>query len=109
MQPPTRAVSATERDRELRKIIGKRIRELRVARRWTQQESADAVSVSRRSFQRWEAGEDAPDASQILKLARHFEVEPSQFLTDGAAPEWRASVNVAALRTLFDRLKKRGS
>lgn len=35
----------------------------------TQEEAADALSVSRRTFQRWEAGEADPDALDLFRWA----------------------------------------
>ena len=59
-----------------------RIRELRERRHLTQPEVADAVGVSLRGYQLWEAGDSDPGPRNLKALAAFFEVSP-EFISHG--------------------------
>lgn len=48
------------------------IRELREANKWTQEELAKKVSVSRTAVTKWETGECMPKPDKLLALANIF-------------------------------------
>ena len=52
--------------------IENRVKELRMARGWTQQELADAVGVSRQSINSIERGRYVPSLALALTFARVF-------------------------------------
>lgn len=52
--------------------VRNRVRELRLARGWTQQELADAVEVSRQSINSIECGRYVPSLELALAFARVF-------------------------------------
>ena len=54
----------------------------------TQNEVADALEVSTRSVQRFEAGKDSPKYTTLFKLARLFKVHPGELL-DSAWRHWK--------------------
>ena len=61
--------------------IGDRIRELRLARKWTQSELADKLGLDRTTISKWERhGGSEPDADTIKKLADIFEVTSDYLL-----------------------------
>jgi transcriptional regulator with XRE-family HTH domain len=66
---------------------GKRLRTLREAANLTQKELADALSVSVRSVQAWEAGTSLPQARHRRRLAEFFSVSEADRLD--ASPQWR--------------------
>ena len=53
--------------------VRNRVRELRLDRRWTQQQLADAVGVSRQSINSIECGRYVPSLELALRFARVFE------------------------------------
>lgn len=55
--------------------VRNRVRELRDARRWTQQELADAVGVSRQSINSIENGRYVPSLPLALTFARVFKLK----------------------------------
>ncbi len=55
-------------------MITNRVKELREARRWTQQELADAVGVSRQSINSIERNRYVPSLPLALEFARLFGV-----------------------------------
>lgn len=60
--------------------VGRRIRELREARGWTQTELAALLDRTQTALSYWEAGKRAPGLDDILDLARVFDVETSELL-----------------------------
>src|SRR3954463_1522280 len=76
---PADEVNPQKRNRKLARsgsaaLAGKRLRTLREAANLTQKELADALSVSVRSVQAWEAGTSAPQARHRRRLAEFFSV-----------------------------------
>ena len=58
-----------------------RIKELRAARGWTQQELADAVGVSRQSINSIECNRYVPSLPLALAFARVFECSTDEIFT----------------------------
>src|SRR3954463_456359 len=76
---PADEVNPQKRNRKLARsgsaaLAGKRLRTLREAANLTQKELADALSVSVRSVQAWEAGTSVPQARHRRRLAAFFSV-----------------------------------
>ena len=61
--------------------IRNRVRELRDARGWTQQQLADSVGVSRQSINSIERNRYVPSLELALKFARVFEVPTDEIFT----------------------------
>jgi transcriptional regulator with XRE-family HTH domain len=72
-------------ERQALKTFGKRVRALRKARGWTQEELAEAGSLHENYVSRLETGEQEPGLFVILRLARAFDVNPDELLHDLAA------------------------
>jgi transcriptional regulator with XRE-family HTH domain len=60
--------------------LGQRIRELRTARGWTQEEAAEAAGLVVRHYQKVEAGEVNLTIRTIVRLANAFKLEPASLL-----------------------------
>lgn len=61
------------------KARGQRIAQMRKRRRMTQQAMAEALDVSYRAYQTWEAG-TMPEWSNVEKLAKFFRVKPEAII-----------------------------
>jgi putative transcriptional regulator len=61
--------------------VQNRVRELRAAREWTQEQLAEAVGVSRQSIISIERGRYVPSLPLALLLARAFECPVEQIFT----------------------------
>ena len=68
------------KDEQQRREMGARIKELREARGLTQQHIADAVGVTLRQYQFWQAGDNIPGQAHLEKLAAIFDVTPTHIL-----------------------------
>ena len=60
--------------------LGRKIRELRRGKDWTQEQLADFLNVSYQSVSKWETGTAIPDLSFVIPLARLFGVSTDEFL-----------------------------
>ncbi len=60
--------------------VGKRIRNLRESRGFSQEELADRLNISRSAYERIENGKSNSWAAQLEKLSEIFEVAPEYFL-----------------------------
>ena len=54
--------------------IGKKIRELRIARNLTQEALAAELSVTPQAISKWESDAALPDVDKLIGLARKFNV-----------------------------------
>ena len=62
-------------------MFNDRLRATRISRNITQQKTADAIGVSVRHYQKYEAGEIEPDLKRLSELASFFNV-PADFLLE---------------------------
>lgn len=60
--------------------FGKILREVRMERKRTQQQAADAINVSLRSYQKYEQGIREPSFSTLVALADFLEVSTDRLL-----------------------------
>lgn len=61
------------------KAVGKRIREARERKGWTQAELSDKVGVSRNTLGRWERGQDSPTIDALMVIAYETDLRVSFF------------------------------
>ncbi|WP_426405323.1 helix-turn-helix domain-containing protein [Streptomyces sp. R-07] len=57
-----------------RRVLGRRIRDLRIHRGHTQEDVVEMTDIDRRTFQRIEAGESDPRYGDLLRIARALDV-----------------------------------
>jgi transcriptional regulator with XRE-family HTH domain len=69
-------------DKDIRVKFARRLRELRVKRKWTQEQLAEAANLAYRHVQRLESINNTPPAKidTIEKLAKAFGITISQLL-----------------------------
>lgn len=85
---------------EHRKAFGKRLKELRNQRRWTQKEVAAKIGLQLSQFNKYESGMHVPPADKLLQLAELF-ATTTDFLLVGAVSEMQPLNNVR----LFERFQ----
>jgi len=68
-------------------ILGERIRTLRIARGWTQEELATKIDTTKHVISNWERNKGNPDPEQITVLANAFEVSADYLLGLSNFPE----------------------
>lgn len=54
-------------------ILGKRIREEREKRNWSQNDLAEKLKVSRQSISKWEIGSAYPDLERLIQISEIFD------------------------------------
>ena len=62
--------------------FGEKLKELRKARGWSQEELAGQIHVSRQALSKWESGGAVPDTENIIALSRLFGVTTDYLLLD---------------------------
>lgn len=62
-------------------MFNDRLRTTRICRKFTQQEAADAVGITLRSYQRYESGAIEPPFTSLIALADFLDV-PADFLLE---------------------------
>jgi repressor LexA len=65
----------------MRTTMGQRIREARLAKGYDQARLAAKLDIATRTLQRWEKGEQEPDGSVIMRIAKATGVLPQWLLT----------------------------
>jgi transcriptional regulator with XRE-family HTH domain len=66
---------------EQRKAFGKRLKDLRKQRRWTQKEMAAKIGLQLSQFNKYESGMHVPPADKLLQLAEVFSTTTDYLLT----------------------------
>lgn len=66
--------------------VGARIRDLRVARGWSQEEVARRIDVRSLAVGKWERGQANPSTENRAKLAVLFDVDPAELGVELYAP-----------------------
>ncbi len=64
----------------LRKSLGEVLKERRVACSMTQEFVAEAMGISRQAVSKWENGTADPSTSNLLKLAKLYNVTPEELI-----------------------------
>lgn len=73
---------------DIKKLLGRRIREIRKARNLTQEELADYVGIETSSISNIENGKYFPNAENLDKILTYLEVIPSEvFAFESFAPK----------------------
>jgi transcriptional regulator with XRE-family HTH domain len=68
------------REQAILKGFGQRVRELRKARGWTQEQLAESADLHENYISRLETGEQEPGLFTILRLCRAFEMSAGEML-----------------------------
>jgi len=63
-----------------RKTLGQTIKQYRIQRKMTQEFVAERLNVSRQAVSKWENGTSDPSTSNLIALAKLFEITPEQLL-----------------------------
>lgn len=81
---------------EQRRAFGKRLKELRNQRRWTQKEVAAKIGLQLSQFNKYESGMHAPPADKLIQLAELFNTTTDYLLT-GAITDAQPITNTRLL------------
>ncbi len=66
----------------VRKSLGETIKAHRLERNMTQEFVAERLGVSRQAVSKWESGASEPSTSNLLALAKLFDISPEELLRD---------------------------
>ena len=68
-------------DQDVRKSFGKRLKQLRKQKRWTQKELAAMVNIGFSQFNKYECGLHIPPAEKLIELARLLDTSVDYLLS----------------------------
>ncbi|MBP3941299.1 MAG: helix-turn-helix transcriptional regulator [Christensenellaceae bacterium] len=66
----------------IKKSLGETLREYRTERKMTQEFVAEHLGISRQAVSKWESGISEPSTSNLLALAKLFDVPAEELLTN---------------------------
>ncbi|HAV22586.1 MAG: hypothetical protein A2X67_14570 [Ignavibacteria bacterium GWA2_55_11] len=81
----------------MKTTLGQRIREARQAKGFDQARLAAKLDIATRTLQRWEKGEQEPDGSDIMRIARATGVLPQWLLTGDGGQYAVSGANIIPL------------
>lgn len=82
-----------------------RLKELRKAKKLTQQELADYMQITRRSYQKWESGESQIRPDKAQKLADFFDVSIAHLLGYDDN-DFEKQIRIDTLNDILNKLHK---
>ncbi len=74
------AENVTPRQEEIRKTLGETLKELRTEKNMTQEFVAESLGVSRQAVSKWENGSSEPSTSNLIAIAKLYEISPEELL-----------------------------
>lgn len=73
--------SSVRKEKEIvKRSLGETIKEHRIRCKMTQEFVAETLGVSRQAVSKWESGRTDPSTSNLIKLAKLFNVSPEELL-----------------------------
>lgn len=78
--PSSAPENITPQQEEIRKTLSETLRELRTERNMTQEFVAESLGVSRQAVSKWENGTSEPSTSNLVAIAKLYEVLPEELL-----------------------------
>ena len=63
-------------------ILADKIIEERKRNGWSQEELADQLGVSRQAVSKWEKGQSDPSTTNLIALAKIFDITPEEMLKE---------------------------
>ena len=74
------AEPVTPQQEEIRKTLGETLKELRTEKNMTQEFVAESLGVSRQAVSKWENGSSEPSTSNLIAIAKLYEIPPEELL-----------------------------
>lgn len=81
--------------------------ELRKEKNWSQEDLAEKLDVSRQAISRWENGTALPDAQNILRISKLFDVTADYLLNDDHEGDMLASADETQTEEVNPPIKKK--
>ena len=86
--------------------IGKLLKKLRHENKWSQQELADKIPISRESISKWEKGKNIPDYQSLIRLSEIFNVSIDELLIGEKIEKKDKSIFVKKILQLYEEKNK---
>lgn len=76
-----------EKDDAMKQSLGEVLKHHRTEKHMTQEFVAESLGVSRQAVSKWENGTADPSTTNLLKLAKLYNISPEELLRSVATPE----------------------
>lgn len=76
------SADARKEQNTIKKSLGETLREYRTERKMTQEFVAEHLGISRQAVSKWESGVSEPSTSNLLALAKLFDVSAEELLAN---------------------------
>ena len=73
--------------------LNEKIYEYRKINRWSQEELADRLEVSRQTISKWEVGKNIPELGKLIKLAELFKISVDELVKDNIDIVYKENFN----------------
>lgn len=73
--------------------LNQKIAQLRNDKKWSQEELAEKLNVSRQSVSKWESGQAKPDLDKVIAISNLFNVSTDYLLKDDSKEEINSPTN----------------
>lgn len=73
--------------------LNEKIYEYRKINRWSQEELADRLEVSRQTISKWEVGKNIPELEKLIKLAELFKISVDELVKDNIDIVYKENFN----------------
>ena len=70
----------TPQQEEIIKTLGETLKELRTEKNMTQEFVAESLGISRQAVSKWENGTSEPSTSNLIAIAKLYEIAPEELL-----------------------------
>ncbi|WP_414839572.1 helix-turn-helix domain-containing protein [Carnobacterium sp. TMP28] len=85
-------------------VLGKRLKESRMNRGYSQGDVADYLQISRQSISKWENGNSYPDLANLVKLSDYYEISTDELLKENQVLKNKIKKNELKIEEYYRKL-----
>lgn len=87
--------------------LGKRLKQVRVEKGFSQADVADFLNISRQSISRWETDKAYPDIDNLVELSKYYEVSIDELLTQTKDLQQEINQKTEQMNKNMDEIEKK--
>jgi transcriptional regulator with XRE-family HTH domain len=83
--------------------LGKKLKESRVSKSYSQSEVANYLQISRQSISKWENDNSYPDLDNLVKLSEYYEVSTDELLKENQVIKNKIEINELKIEDYYQK------
>lgn len=87
--------------------LGKRLKQVRIEKGFSQADVADFLNISRQSISRWETDKAYPDIDNLVELSKYYEVSIDELLTQTKDLQQEINKKTEQMNKNMDEIEKK--